>query len=78
MTTQPNPMVEEFEEEQTTEWPKEKVQNDKKRSTKHTLKTKDRVTRTPLKHDYKHMASFCVAFNETSHSAHGVCYLNTI
>ena len=32
-------------EEQTTQWPKEKVQ----RSTKHTLKTKDRVTRTPLK-----------------------------
>jgi len=24
------------------------------------------------------MASFCVAFNETSHSAHGVCYLNKI
>ena len=34
-----------MEEEQTTQWPKEKVQ----RSTKHTLKTKDRVTRTPLK-----------------------------
>ena len=30
-------------------WPKEKVQKDKQRSTKHTLKTKDRVTRTPLK-----------------------------
>ena len=28
--------------------PKEKVQNDKQRSTKHTYKTKDRVTRTPL------------------------------
>jgi hypothetical protein len=36
-------------EEQTTQWPKEKVQKDKKRSTKHTYKTKDRVTRTPLK-----------------------------
>ena len=38
-----------IEEEQTTQWPKEKVQKDKQRSTKHTYKTKDRVTRTPLK-----------------------------
>jgi hypothetical protein len=30
-------------------WPKEKVQKDKQRSTKHTHKTIDRVTRTPLK-----------------------------
>ena len=36
-------------EEQTTQWPKEKEQKDKPRSTKHTYKTKDRVTRTPLK-----------------------------
>ena len=35
-------------EEQTTQWPKEKVQKGKHRSTKHTYKTKDRVTRTPL------------------------------
>ena len=35
-----------MEEEQTTKWPKEKVQKDKQRSTKHTHKTKDRVTRT--------------------------------
>jgi hypothetical protein len=41
-----NPYV---EEEQTTQWPEEKVQNDNQRSTKHTHKTKDRVTRTPLK-----------------------------
>ena len=41
-----NPYI---EEEQTTKWPKEKVQKDKQRSTKHTHKTKDRVTRTPLK-----------------------------
>jgi hypothetical protein len=27
-----------------------KVQNNKQRSTKHTYKTKNRVTRTPLKH----------------------------
>ena len=39
-----NPYI---EEEQTTQWPKEKVQKDKQRSTKHTHK--DRVTRTPLK-----------------------------
>ena len=31
-----------------TQWPKEKVQKDKQRNTKHTYKTKDRVTRTPL------------------------------
>ena len=36
-------------EEQTTQWPKEKVQKDEQRSTKHTHKTKDRVRRTPLK-----------------------------
>jgi hypothetical protein len=35
------------EEEKTTQWPKEKVQKDKQRSTKHTHKIKDRVTRTP-------------------------------
>ena len=28
--------------------PKEKVQKDKQRSTTHTLKTKDQITRTPL------------------------------
>ena len=32
-----------------TQWSKEKVQKDKQRLTKHTYKTKDRVTRTPLK-----------------------------
>jgi hypothetical protein len=36
-----------IEEEQITQWPKEKVQ--KQRSTKHTHKTKDRVKRTPQK-----------------------------
>jgi hypothetical protein len=41
-----NPYI---EEEQTTQWPKEKVQKDKQRSTKHTYKTNDRVTRTRLK-----------------------------
>jgi hypothetical protein len=33
----------------STKGQKEKVQKDKQRSTKHTYKTKDRVTRTPLK-----------------------------
>jgi hypothetical protein len=37
------------EEEQTTQWPNKKVQKNKQRSTKHTHKTKDRVTRPPLK-----------------------------
>ena len=36
-----------IEEGQTTQWPKEKGQKDKQRSTKHTHKTKDRATRTP-------------------------------
>jgi hypothetical protein len=39
-----NPYI---EDEQTTQWPK-KLQKDKQRSTKHTYKTKDRVTRIPL------------------------------
>jgi hypothetical protein len=33
-----------IEEEQTTQWPKEKVQKDKQRAIKHTHKTKDQVT----------------------------------
>ena len=41
-----NPYI---EEDQTTQWPKEKVQKDKQRTTKHTHKTKDRVILTPLK-----------------------------
>jgi hypothetical protein len=32
------------EEEETTQWPTENKQKDKQRSTKHTHKTKDRVT----------------------------------
>jgi hypothetical protein len=41
-----NPYI---EEEQAAQWQKEKGQKDKQRSTKHTHKAKDRVTRTPLK-----------------------------
>jgi galactokinase/mevalonate kinase-like predicted kinase len=37
------------EEEQTTQRQKEKIQKDIQRSTKHTYKTKDRVTQNPLK-----------------------------
>ena len=36
-----NPYI---EEEETTQWSEVKVQKDKQRSTKHTYKTKDRVT----------------------------------
>ena len=38
-----NPYI---EEEQTTQWPKEKVQKDKQRSTKHTYKTTTSVSST--------------------------------
>ena len=41
-----NPYI---EEQQTTQWPKEKVQKDKQRSKKHSYKARDRVTRSPLK-----------------------------
>jgi len=43
-TQRDNPYI---EEEQTTQW--STVQKDKQRSTNHTHKTKDRVTRTPVK-----------------------------
>jgi len=36
-------------QEQTTQWTKEKVQKEKQRSRKITYKTKDWVTRTPIK-----------------------------
>jgi hypothetical protein len=63
-----NPYI---EEEQTSQWPKEKVQKDKQRSTKHTHTTKDRVTRTPLKTDgelrcFGRVRSSCF----TSHTRH--------
>jgi hypothetical protein len=41
-----NPYI---DEGQTPQMAKEKVQKDKQRSTKHTYKTSDRVTRTPIK-----------------------------
>ena len=42
---------------QATQWTKEKLQKDSQRSTKHTYKAKDRVTRTPLKHGGESMCS---------------------
>ena len=36
-------------EEQTTQWPKEKAQKDKQRSTKHYKENKDQATQIPLK-----------------------------
>jgi len=45
-----------MEEGQTTQWPKEKEQKDKQRSTRHTHKTKDRVTRAPLKTEMNSIA----------------------
>jgi hypothetical protein len=57
-------------EEQTTQWPKEKVQKDKQRSTKHTYKTKDRVTPTPLKTSLDgNMVSPVMGFPLISHAA---------
>ena len=38
-----------IEDEETTQRPREKGQKDKQRSTKHTNKTEDRITLTPLK-----------------------------
>ena len=38
-----------MEEEQTTQWTKEKGQTDKQRSTNHTHETKDRVNEPPYK-----------------------------
>ena len=38
-----------IEEQQATQWSKEKGQKDKQWSTKHTHKSKDRETRTPFK-----------------------------
>ena len=45
-------------EEQTTQWPKEKEQKNKQRSTKHTHKTKDRITQTSVK-PVDNMSSGC-------------------
>jgi hypothetical protein len=58
-----NPYI---QEEQTTQWPKEKIEMDKQRSTKHTHKTKDRVTQIPLKTNYDE------GHTKTTHEEHVV------
>jgi hypothetical protein len=67
-----NPYI---EEEQTTQWPKEKVQKDKQRSTKHTYKTKDRITRTPLKTGGELM---CSSRSSSSCSTSDTCRVNLV
>jgi hypothetical protein len=67
-----NPYI---EEEQTTQWPKEKVQKDKQRSTKHTYKTKDRVTRTPLTTGGELRCSGRVAVPETRRRERWILFL---
>ena len=44
-----NPYI---EEEQTTQWPKEKVQRDKQRFTKHTYTNKKTLHKTKQKKDF--------------------------
>jgi hypothetical protein len=46
-----NPYI---EKEQTAQWPKEKGQRDKQRSTRHTYKTKDRVTHVALRRVWRY------------------------
>ena len=67
-----NPYI---EEEQTTQWPKEKVQKDKQRSTNHTYKTKDRVTQTPRKTGSELRCSGRVG---SSCSISGTCRVNLV
>jgi hypothetical protein len=62
-------------EEQTAQWPKEKVQKDKQRSPKHTHKTKDRVIRTPLKTGGEIRCSGRVG---SSCSTSGTCRVNLV
>jgi hypothetical protein len=56
-----NPYI---EEEQTTQWPKEKVQKDKQQSTKQIHKTKDQVTWTPLIKLPLHL--YCIVYQRDS------------
>ena len=52
------------------QWPKEKVQKNKKRSTKHTYKIKDRVVRTPLKTGSNFMCSGRVSSSYSTSDTH--------
>jgi hypothetical protein len=62
-----------IEVEQTTQWSKENVQKDKQRSTKHTYKTKDGVTRTAQKTGDELRCSGRVS---CSNSTSGTCRVN--
>jgi len=71
-----NPYI---EEEQTTQWPEEKRQKDKQRSTKCTHKTKDRVTRTPLKSGGELRCSWMVSSScSTSGTRHVNLFTNPV
>jgi hypothetical protein len=61
-----------IEEEQRTQWSKERVQKDKQRSTKHTYKSKDRVTWTPLETGGKLRCSGRVGSSCSTSDAHRV------
>ena len=62
-----------IEEEQLTQWPKEKVQKSKQRSTKHMHTTKDRITWSPLKTWCELM---CFGRISSSCSTSGTCRVN--
>jgi hypothetical protein len=66
-----------FQTEQTTQWPKEKVQKDKQRSTKYTYKAKDRVTRTPLKtgDELRCSGRVCSSYSTSDISCDSITYL---
>ena len=71
-------LKEEFEDTKgviRTQWPKEKGQKDKQRSTQHTYKTKDRITRTPLKTGGEPR---CSGRDSTSCSTSGTCRINLV
>jgi hypothetical protein len=67
-----NPYI---EEEQTTQWPKQKIQKDKQRSTKHTHKTKHRVMQTLLKTGGEIRCSRRI---DNSYSTSGRCRVNLV
>ena len=64
-----------IEEEQKTQWPEEKVQKDKQRSTKHTHKTKGRVTWT-LPRTVGELK--CSGWVNRSCSTSGICRVNLV
>ena len=58
---------------------KKKVQKDKQRSTKHTYRTKDRITRKPLKTGSRlrcsgRVSSFCSTSDTHDHRLHRITY----